>query len=67
MEFKTFLNAVMQLPAQLVLAGRRIILRLLSWNRRQSTLRGFVGHCVVEAAIIDVGIRTSRSAAATNP
>lgn len=38
MEFKTFLNAVMQLPAQLVLAGRRIILRLLSWNRWQSTL-----------------------------
>jgi hypothetical protein len=38
MEFRTFLNAVMQLPAQLIRSGRRIIFRLLSWNRWQSTL-----------------------------
>jgi hypothetical protein len=38
MEFKTFLNAVMQLPCQLIRSGRRIIFRLLSWNRWQSTL-----------------------------
>ena len=38
MEFGTFLNAVMQLPCQLVRTGRRLIFRLLSWNPWQSTL-----------------------------
>ena len=38
MEFRTFLNAVMQLPCQLVRAGRRTIFRLLSWNPWQSAL-----------------------------
>lgn len=32
MEFKTFLNAFMRVPAQIVRAGRRIIFRLLAWN-----------------------------------
>jgi hypothetical protein len=32
MEFKTFLNFFMQVPAQIVRQGRRIIYRLLSWN-----------------------------------
>ena len=32
MEFKTFLNAFMLLPAQLVRTGRRIVFRLLAWN-----------------------------------
>ena len=36
MEFKTFLNAFMRVPAQIVRAGRRIIFRLLSWNPWQS-------------------------------
>lgn len=32
MEFKTFLNAFMRVPAQIIRAGRRTIFRLLSWN-----------------------------------
>jgi hypothetical protein len=38
MEFKTFLNAVMLLPCQLLRCGRRIVYRLLSWNPWQSVL-----------------------------
>ena len=33
MEFKTFLNAFMRLPCQLIRTGRRITFRLLAWNR----------------------------------
>ena len=36
MEFKTFLNAFMRLPCQIVRQARRITYRLLSWNRWQS-------------------------------
>jgi hypothetical protein len=32
MDFKTFLNAWMQMPCQIVRAGRRLIYRRLSWN-----------------------------------
>ena len=32
MEFKTFVNAFMRLPCQLVRTGRRLIYRFLSWN-----------------------------------
>jgi hypothetical protein len=32
MEFKTFVNAFMRLPCQIVRQGRRILYRLLSWN-----------------------------------
>jgi hypothetical protein len=32
MEFKTFVNAFVRLPCQLVRAGRRLIYRLLNWN-----------------------------------
>jgi len=32
MEFKTFLNAFMRIPCQIVRTGRRIVYRLLSWN-----------------------------------
>ena len=35
MEFKTFVNAFMQIPAQVIRTGRRIVFRLLSWNRWQ--------------------------------
>ena len=33
MEFKTFLNAFIRLPCQIVNTGRRIVYRLLGWNR----------------------------------
>jgi hypothetical protein len=32
MEFKTFVNAFMRLPCQIVRTGRRLIYRLLNWN-----------------------------------
>jgi hypothetical protein len=32
MEFKTFLNAFMRLPCQIIRTGRQLIYRLLSWN-----------------------------------
>ena len=35
MEFKGFLNAFIRVPAQIILQGRRIIYRLLSWSRWQ--------------------------------
>jgi hypothetical protein len=38
MEFKKFLNVMIHLPCQVVLAGRRIVYRLLSWNPWQPTL-----------------------------
>jgi hypothetical protein len=38
MEFKSFLNAFMRVPCQLVRSGRRLIFRLLSWNPWQSVL-----------------------------
>jgi len=41
MEFRTFLNAFMRIPAQVVRTGRRIVFRLLSWNSWQHVfLRG---------------------------
>jgi len=41
MEFKTFLNAFMRVPCQIVRTGRRIVYRLLAWNPWQHVfLRG---------------------------
>lgn len=37
MEFKTFINAFLRLPCQIVSAGRRLIYRVLSWNPWQRT------------------------------
>ena len=33
MEFRTFLNAVIRIPAQVVRTGRKIVLRLMAYNR----------------------------------
>lgn len=33
MEFRTFLNAFVRIPCQIIESGRRLIYRLLSWNR----------------------------------
>jgi len=42
MEFKKFRNAFIQLPCQIIKAGRRIVCRLLSWNRWLAVFfRGF--------------------------
>lgn len=41
MEFKTFLNAIMRVPVQVVRTGCRVVFRLLSWNPWQHVfLRG---------------------------
>jgi Transposase DDE domain group 1 len=36
MEFKTFVNAFLRLPCQIIQAGRRLLYRLLSWNPWQA-------------------------------
>ena len=38
MKFKRFVNAFVRLPCQIVRTGRKIVCRLLSWNRWQSVL-----------------------------
>jgi len=38
MEFKTFCNALMRLPAQIIRGGGRLVYRLLSWNPWQGLL-----------------------------
>lgn len=35
MDFKTFQNAMIQVPAQIIRSGRKIVYRMLSWNRWQ--------------------------------
>ena len=38
MHAKRFINAFIRIPAQIVRSGRRVIYRLLSWNRWQAAL-----------------------------
>lgn len=38
MEFRTFLNTVIRVPAQIVETGRRIVFRLLNWRSETDTL-----------------------------
>jgi hypothetical protein len=38
MEFRTFVNSLVRLPAQIVRTGRRTIVRLLGWNEWQPVL-----------------------------
>ena len=38
LEFKTFVNAFMRLPCQIIHTGRKLIYRLLSWNPHQRIL-----------------------------
>lgn len=46
MEFNTFLNAFMNIPAQVVRTGRRILYRVLAWNPwLHVLLRGFEAMC----------------------
>ncbi len=37
-EFRTFVKALIRVPAQVVRTGRRVVVRLLGWNRHQSLL-----------------------------
>ena len=36
MEFRTFVNNIMRVPAQIVRTGRRLVIRLLAWNEWQT-------------------------------
>jgi hypothetical protein len=36
MEFRTFVNSLIRVPAQIVRTGRRLVVRLLAWNHWQS-------------------------------
>lgn len=38
MEFRTFVNSLVRLPAQIVRTGRRLVVRLLGWNEWQPVL-----------------------------
>ena len=38
MEFRTFVNAFMRMPAQVLRTGRRLVWRLLCWNEWQEVL-----------------------------
>lgn len=42
MEFRTFVNVIINIPAQIVRAGRRIIYRLLAWNPFEHVLFRFL-------------------------
>lgn len=38
MEFRTFVNLLVRLPAQIIRTGRRLVVRLLGWNEWQAVL-----------------------------
>jgi hypothetical protein len=42
MEFRTFINAFIALPCQIIKTGRKIVYRLLSWNPYQHTFFRFL-------------------------
>ena len=42
MEFRTFVSAIINIPAQIIQSGRRLIFRLLSWNRWENILFRFL-------------------------
>ncbi len=48
MEFKTFLNAFMRVPAQIIRQGRKIIYRFLCWNPWQAVFFRLVGGLTVK-------------------
>jgi hypothetical protein len=42
MEFRTFVSAIVNIPAQIIRTGRRIIFRLLAWTRWEPILFRFL-------------------------
>ena len=43
LEFKTFVNAFVRLPCQIVHTGRKLVYRLLAWNPYQGIFFRLVG------------------------
>src|SRR5260370_1137105 len=64
LEFKTFVNAFIQLPCQIVRTGRKLVYRLLSWNPYQRIFFRLVMALRCYVPILEVGVRMLRSAAA---
>ncbi len=44
LEFKTFLQAFVRIPCQIVRTGRRLVYRLLAWNRYLPIFFRLVSH-----------------------
>ncbi len=42
MEFRAFVSAITNIPAQILRTGRRLIFRLLSWNPWETILFRFL-------------------------
>ena len=42
MEFRTFINSFMRIPAQIIKTGRRLIFRVMTWNPRLPILFRFL-------------------------
>ncbi len=61
LEFKTFVQAFVRLPCQLVRTGRKLVFRLLSWNPYQRIFFRLVTSVALLTAsrLLKVGIRTS--------
>jgi hypothetical protein len=61
MEFATFRQAMINIPAQIVRSGRRLIYRLFSWNAWQETFFriwiSFNARYVADAAQPETGVR----------
>jgi hypothetical protein len=64
LEFKTFVQAFVRLPCQIVRTARRILYRLLSWNPYQPIFFRLVAVLSCRRTILEVGVRMLRSAAA---
>ena len=50
MEFRTFVNFLVRVPAQVVRTGRRLVVRLLAWNEWQSAVFWVIGRAAATAA-----------------
>ena len=51
LEFKTFVNAFVRIPCQLVRTGRRLVYRLLSWNPPCRSSSGWWTGCAAEGGL----------------
>ena len=51
MEFRTFVNLLVRLPAQIVCTCRRLVVRLLGWNEWQPVLLRLAANCADRCAV----------------
>ena len=70
MDFATFRNAMINIPAQIVRTGRKIVYRLLAWNpwqARSSACSSASADGALVGSASEAGVRTLRSAVNTQP